>query len=137
MADRLSPEDIALIKEMINHSAEMINRSIDERIKRRPATSRRPDKDYHTIPEIRKIAIDLLPEFREWVMSDAFDLAVIRHFLIMRIDARPGDGVLMFNGGKNCSYYTRLESQVNNAIQSWGADSPFEKGKERAQYRFR
>jgi hypothetical protein len=45
MADRLNPEDIALI-------AEMINRSIDERIKRRPATSRRPAKDYHTVPEI-------------------------------------------------------------------------------------
>jgi hypothetical protein len=130
MADRLNSEDIALI-------AEMINRSIDERIKRRPATSRRPAKDYHTVPEIRKIAMDLLPEFRKWAMLDVFELAVIRHFLIAYIDARPGDSVLVSNGGKSNSFCTRLESQVNNAIQSWGADSPFEKGEERAQYRFR
>jgi hypothetical protein len=130
MAARLDPEDIALI-------AEMINRSVDERIKRPATTSTRPAKNYHTVPEIRKIAMDLLPEFREWVMSDAFELAVIRHFLMVHIEARPGDSVLISNGGKGGSYCTRLESQVNNAIQSWGLDSPFEKGEERAQYRFR
>lgn len=130
MKPSLSPEDLALI-------GQMINQAINERTAPfNTLTSQTQAKDYHTIPEVRNIITELLPEFRKWVASESFELAVIRHFVMVRVDFRSGNYDLQSTGGRGNGHCTRLESQINSAIQTWHG-GPFSKGERKGYYQFR
>ena len=99
----LFPQDVAFIKDLIRQEYFSLQ-------KQQKTT---PEKEYHTVDDLRKIILEHLEEIRELVGTEEFPIATIRAFLKRRITLKPGDLDLVHrNGGETC----RIDGQVTNVF---------------------
>jgi len=118
---------------------EFIQLLIDQRIAtfKQPAVKPQQDKNYHTVYEIRDIIMMMLPEFKQWINKESFQVTLLRHFLAIHVNQKPGDFEIILNGkNKGQSQLTRFNQQIANAIQTW-RHGPFIKTDTPGTYLFR
>lgn len=76
-----------------------------------------PVKLYYSVPEIRALILQTLPELMDMVGTQEFPLSFIRWFLRNRTTCLPDDDVIFRSDGRNTTQ-TRFDSQVSGALNT-------------------
>ncbi len=94
---------------------QIVQRAIDARLAPQQLQLKKP-KNYHTAKEIRRLIVEHLEEFSQWVGGKDFTISVLRLFLSQKTVMREGDTEIY---DPRHSRNTMWDQQVSQAVRDW------------------